>query len=209
MFYFSMRTLQLTCLVACCLITFLARSQGYHPPTTLNGHFGLKFGAQTVKTAIQGTTPLIAKNSTEFNLGLIYRLRYRKYVLQPELLYNVKGGSFTLEQSTGSTVTHNNYNYLSVPVMFGYIPTEGITLQLGPEFSYALNTTASNGPAVRNDIGIAIGAHYDFLDMLSQLSLNARYVYGFINIAPADAQASYYNRAFQLSLVYNLYKKEK
>lgn len=203
-----MRTRRLTCFVACLLLAAVARSQGYHPPTTLNGHFGIKFGAQTVKTAIQGTSPLIAKNSTEFNLGVIYRLRYRKYVLQPELLYNVKGGSFTLEQSSGSTVTHNNYNYLSLPVMFGYIPTEGITLQVGPEFSYALNTPASNGPAVRNDLGLAIGAHYDFLDLLSQLSLNARYIYGFVNIAP-DTQASYYNRAFQLSLIYNLYKKEK
>ncbi len=203
-----MRTRRLIWFILCCFIAPFAWSQGYHPPTTLNGHFGLKIGAQTVKTAIQGTSPLIAKNSTEFNLGLLYRLRYRKLVLQPELLYNVKGGSFTLEQSTGSTVTHNNYNYLSVPVMFGYIPTEGITLQVGPEFSYALNTTASNGPAVRNDLGLAVGAHYDFLDLLANWSLNARYIYGFVNISP-DAQASYYNRAFQLSLVYNFYKKEK
>ncbi|MBC8151959.1 MAG: hypothetical protein H7Z72_03525 [Bacteroidetes bacterium] len=92
--------------------------------------------------------------------------------------------------------------------MFGYIPTEGITLQVGPEFSYALNTPASGGPAVRNDLGLAIGAHYDFLDMLANVSLNARYIYGFTNVSP-DPQASYYNRAFQLSLVYNFYKKEK
>lgn len=203
-----MRTLGLTYLVVFCLITSVARSQGYHPPTTLNGHFGLKFGAQTTKTAIQGTSPNIAKNSTQFNLGVMYRLRYRKYVLQPELLYSVKGGSFTVEQTTGATVTHNNYNYLSLPLMFGYIPTEGITLQVGPEFSYALNTPASNGPAVRNDIGLAVGAHYDFLDMLANWSLHARYIYGFVNISPV-AQANYFNRTFQLSLVYNLYKKEK
>ncbi len=206
-----MRTLRFTCFSICCLIASLAHSQGYHPPTTLNGHFGAKFGAQTTKTAIQGTSPNISKNSTEFNLGVIYRLRYRKYVLQPELLYSVKGGSFQIEPTSGTgarTTIHNNYNYLSVPVMFGYIPTEGITLQVGPEFSYALNTPASNGPAVRNDLGLAVGAHYDFLDMLANWSLNARYIYGFNNISP-DAQASFYNRTFQLSLVYNFYKKEK
>ena len=205
-----MRTLRTTCFIACCLIASFARSQGYHPPTTLNGHFGLKFGAQITKTAIQGTTVNVPKNSTEFNLGLMYRLRYRKLVLQPELLYSVKGGKFEISQAASPTTTiNNNYNYLSVPVMFGYIPTEGITLQVGPEFSYALNTTASNGPAVRNDIGLAVGVHYDFLDMLANWSLNARYIYGFIDIAPADATGSYYNRTFQLSLVYNLYKKEK
>ena len=204
-----MRTLRFTCFIACCLAASFVQAQGFHPPTTLTGHFGLKFGLQTVKTAIQGTTPVTAKNSTQFNLGVMYRLRYHKYVVQPELIYNVKGGTFQIEQ-TGSTPTtiNNNYNYLSVPIMFGYIPTEGITLQVGPEFSYALNTPASNGPAVRNDLGLAIGAHYDFLDMLSKLSLQARYIYGFTDIAP-DTQASYYNRTFQLSLVYNFYKKEK
>lgn len=205
-----MRTLRLVCFIACCLITFFARSQGYHPPTTLNGHFGAKVGAQTTQTAIDGTSTSISKRSTGFNLGVVYRLRYRKYVLQPELLYSVKGGSFQVEGVSGAprTTVKNNYNYLSLPVMFGYIPTEGITLQVGPEFSYALNTPATRGPAVRNDLGLAVGVHYDFLDMLSNVSLNARYIYGFTNIAP-DTQASYYNRAFQLSLIYNFYKKEK
>lgn len=205
-----MRTLRPVCFVACCLITSFARSQGYHPPTTLTGHFGAKVGAQLVQTAIEGTSPNTSRRSTSFNLGAVYRLRYRKYVLQPELLYSVKGGTFQVEGTGGSprTTIRNNYNYLSLPVMFGYIPTEGLTLQAGPEFSYALNTPASNGPAVRNDLGLAVGVHYDFLDLLANLSLNARYIYGFTNIAP-DPQASYYNRTFQLSLIYNFYRKEK
>lgn len=205
-----MRTLRLVCFVTCCLITSSVRSQGYHPPTTLNGHFGAKIGAQAAQTAIDGASTIISKRAISFNAGVVYRLRYRKYVLQPELLYNVKGGAFEVETVSGSprSVIKNNYNYLSLPLMFGYIPTEGITLQVGPEFSYALNTPTTNGPALRNDIGLAIGAHYDFLDLLSDLSLNARYIYGFTNISP-NAQASYYNRAFQLSLIYNFYKKEK
>ena len=142
----------------------------------------------------------------------MYRFRYNRFVIQPEVLYSAKGGTFQAVKVGGKVTTKNNFAYISVPLLFGYIPTEGITLQVGPEFSYALNSGTATGPGTRNDIGLVVGAHYDFLDMLDKFSLHLRYIHGLKNVAPPSDPAlavDYRNRVLQLSMVYNFYKKKK
>ncbi len=180
---------------------------GYGPSALLNsGHFGIKAGPSLTSAPIQGVSPTIAKQKLDFHFGVMYRYRFTKFVIQPELLYQLKGGTYQQFQigSSNRTTTENNFNYVSLPIMFGYIPTEGLTLQAGPEFSWAISTT--NGPQANRDLGIAVGIHYDFLDMLDKFSLNLRYVYGTTKI-PETVNSTLRNRAFQVSLVYNLYKK--
>ncbi len=175
----------------------------------LPGHFGLKAGASVTRVAISGgTETTVPKNKIDFNLGVMYRLRYNRLVFQPELLFNLKGGSYQIVKPAGRETVKNNFNYLTVPVLFGYIPTEGLTLQAGPAFSYALNNPASGGPGTRSDIGAVVGAHYDFLDLLAQYSLHVRYIYGFNNVTNV-AGTDFRNRELQVSVVYNLYKKKK
>lgn len=169
----------------------------------VQGIFAIKAGASSSRTVEEGVTPYSAKFKTDFHFGALYRLRYKRFVAHPEVLFALKGGSF---KGARDGVIRNNYNYLSVPIMLGYIPTEGIALQVGPEFSYALNTPATNGPAVRSDFGVAVGAHYDFLDMADQFSLHVRYIHGLKNIS-TNPIVERYNRAFQVSIVYNFYKK--
>lgn len=174
------------------------------------GHFGLKIGASLAQLNVSGITPNIPKRSLAPHLGVMYRYRLQKFVIQPELLLAIKGGSFQTERigATGRDTKKNQYYYASLPLLFGYIPTEGLTLQAGPEFSYALNAGSTNGPGAKNDIGLAVGAHYDFLDMLDKFSLHVRYVHGFTNVSP-EPLAIYKNRVLQASIVYNLYKKKK
>jgi hypothetical protein len=172
----------------------------------IQGVFGLKIGASSSKTVQEGVTPYISRFKTAFHLGGIYRMRYKRFVAQPELLFSLKGGTFK-RLGVNPQIVKNNYNYLSLPLMLGWIPTEGVVLQAGPEFSYALNTPTSHGPGQRFDTGIAIGAHYDFLDMADQFSLNLRYIYG-LNDISNDPIVKYHNRTFQISIVYNLYKKK-
>ncbi|GAB2514735.1 porin family protein [Spirosoma aerophilum] len=174
----------------------------------VGGHFGVKVGASFTQVAISGTSVNIPKRSLEPHLGVMYRYRYHKVVLQPEALLAVKGGTFQQEQVGGRSTTKQSYYYASLPLLLGYIPTEGLTIQAGPEFSYALNQSATSGPNAQNDIGAVVGVHYDFLDMLNKFSLHVRYVYGFTNVSP-EATASYYNRNLQVSLVYNLFPKKK
>lgn len=175
----------------------------------VGGHFGVKVGASFTQIAISGATVNIAHRGLQPHLGAIYRYRYHRYVVQPEVILSIRGGTFQQEQTAGNrTTTGVSYYYASLPLMLGYIPTEGLTLQAGPEFSYALNAGQPGGPGANNDLGVAVGAHYDFLDMLSKFSLNVRFIYGLVNVSP-EPTASYYNRNLQVSLVYNLYPKKK
>ncbi len=182
---------------------------------SLEGNFGLKLGPAISRTRVGGTTDIIHKQNLDLlgQAGVTYRVRYHKFTLQPELLYAVKGGTFqritpgSINGVETRTTDVNSFQYLSLPVMFGYIPTEGLTLQVGPEISYLLNPGTTNAPGQKTDLGIAVGAHYDFLDMLEKFSLHVRYVYGVTNVSGSTTY-SYYNRAFQVGIVYNL-RKEK
>ena len=170
----------------------------------IQGVFGLKIGASSSTTAQEGITPYISRFKTAFHLGGVYRLRYKRFVAQPELLLSIKGG--TLKRlGVNPQIIRNNYNYLSVPLMLGWVPTEGLVLQAGPEFSYAIKTPY--GPGKKSDTGIAIGAHYDFLDMADKFSLNLRYIYG-LNDVSDNPIVQYKNRTFQVSIIYNFYKKK-
>ncbi|MCK8491338.1 MULTISPECIES: porin family protein [Spirosoma] len=186
--------------------SFLVRAQSNNP---VGGHFGLKVGGSLTRLRLSGTSANIPKQNLDPHIGVMYRYRYHRLVLQPEALLNIKGGAFQAVQADGTRQTINNtYTYVSVPLLFGYIPTEGLTIQAGPEFSYALNSGSANGPGRNNDLGVVLGAHYDFLDMLDKFSLHVRYIYGVTNVSP-EATATYQNRVFQASLVYNLYPKKK
>ncbi|WP_020596891.1 porin family protein [Spirosoma panaciterrae] len=184
----------------------LTQAQSNKP---IGGHFGLKLGASFTQIAISGATANIPHRTLQPHLGVMYRYRYNRWVVQPEALLSIRGGNFQQEQNNGTrTTTAISYYYASLPLMLGYIPTEGLTIQAGPEFSYALNAGQTGGPGVNNDLGIAAGVHYDFLDMLHNFSLHARFIYGLTNVSP-EATASYYNRNLQISMVYNLFPKKK
>ncbi len=182
----------------------LSRAQSNLP---VGGHFGVKFGAGLTRVHVDGISPNIPKQALVPNIGLMYRYRQQRLVFQPEALLAVKGATFQVLRGATRETTSNDYYYLSVPLLLGYIPTEGLTVQAGPEFSYAINAGKATGPGVRNDLGLAVGIHYDFLDMLDKFSLHIRYIHGFTNVSP-EPLAIYKNRTLQLSLVYNLYHKK-
>ncbi len=195
-------------LILFCFFAFSPLLTSAQSDKPIGGHFGLKFGASFTQVSISGTSLNIPKRALQPNLGVMYRYRYNRLVFQPEALLAVKGGTFQQEQVGGRSTTKHSYYYACLPVLLGYIPTEGLTLLAGPEFSYALNSGSETGPGAKNDLSLVVGIHYDFLDMLSKLSLHLRYVNGFTNVSP-EPTASYYNRNVQVSLVYNLFPKKK
>jgi hypothetical protein len=201
-----MHTYRLLLLICLVTLSGLTWAQSNNP---VGGHFGIKIGGSLTQIAITGTSPNIPHRALEPHLGVMYRYRYHRVVVQPEAILAIKGGTFQVEQSAGGRTTNGiSYYYASLPIMVGFIPTEGLTLQAGPEFSYALNAGRTGGPGAKNDLGIAVGAHYDFLDMLDKFSLHVRYIHGIYNVSP-EASANYFNRNFQVSMVYNLYPKKK
>lgn len=165
--------------------------------------FGLKAGTNTAKTVVSGSDLFISKYNTGFHLGGFYRARFGKFVVQPEILYQVKGGTF----KNNDALIRNNYNYITVPIILGYVPTEGLTIEAGAEWSRALNGVKSLGPEINRDFGITAGVRFDLLDAADKFSLNLRYNYGTTNISNIVGIEKY-NRGIQFSVIYNFYKEK-
>ena len=101
---------------------------------------------------------------------------------QPELLY-----SGQVVKSDAGDIT---MNYISVPLLLKIYPTTSFSIEVGPEFSYLMATSPSTmaadgaeisvGDCKGLNMGIAAGLAYDF-EM--GLTFNARYTYGFNDIA--------------------------
>ncbi|MFN8354608.1 MAG: outer membrane beta-barrel protein [Spirosomataceae bacterium] len=190
---------KLITLLVVLLATQVGRAQVYMKP-----HFGVKIGMTSGYTAYSPKDTITTfRYKTDLHIGVFYRMRNEKWVFQPELQFMVKGGTWKRPRE----IIFNNYNYVTFMPVVGYIPTEGLTFEVAPEFSYATNTPSTYGPPTRKDFGVMLGARYDFLDMLEDFSLNVRYMYGFTNISD-KAGLTMNNRAFSVSLIYNWYKKK-
>jgi Outer membrane protein beta-barrel domain len=172
--------------------------------TYLKPHFGLRIGGNISYTTLSPNFIYNLKYQSHPNLGVFYRVRLGKFVLQPEVQLTVKGGTFSREEE----VIRNNFNYLAVVPVLGYTLTEGLTAEIAPEFNFALNSPGpSFGPAKKRDTGLAVGFRYDFMDIAEDFSLNLRYLHGFSNVSGV-ANETQYNRTLQVSVIYNFYKKK-
>lgn len=170
--------------------------------------FGPKVGLQMTKVKIiDNPTTIISKNRFDFNAGVYGRLNFGKFSVQPEVMYQEKGGNFT----EGLT-QQQSYQFISTPVIFGYKVAKGINFEVGPEYSWALNTGSINadnnifGPDNDKDFALVVGTRIDMLDALSMFSINIRYVHGFNDMTSRvsdEIPLDFRNRTLQLSVSYN------
>lgn len=168
--------------------------------------YGPKIGVQMTKVQIiDNPTEIESSNRFRLQGGIFTRFNVGKFSLQPEFVYDQKGGRFTTPAQT------HNYSYLTTPVLLGYTPIKGVYFEAGPEFGWALNagkvneTTSVYGPERNRDMGITVGTRINMLDAFSLVSLNIRYTQGlenttmrFSNTTPLDFR----NRTLQLSVTY-------
>lgn len=185
-------------------LLFSGLAHGQITPTFFQ--YGPKIGVQMTKVQIiDNPTEITSQNRFKLQGGLFTRFNVGRFSLQPEFLYDQKGGRFTTPAET------HNYSYLTTPVLLGYMPIKGLYLEAGPEFSWALNagksnlTTSTYGPDRNRDMGVTVGTRINMLDGFSLLSLNIRYTQGlenttmrFSNTTPLDFR----NRALQVSVTY-------
>lgn len=185
-------------------LLFSGLAHGQIVPTFFQ--YGPKIGVQMTKVQIlDNPTEIVSQNRFKFQGGVFTRFNVGKFSLQPEFLYDQKGGRFTTPAES------HNYSYLTTPVLLGYTPIKGLYLEAGPEFGWAFNsgksdaTTSTFGPDRRQDMGITVGTRINMLDAFSLLSINIRYTQGlenttmrFSNTTPLDFR----NRALQLSVTY-------
>lgn len=170
--------------------------------------FGPKVGLQMTKVKIiDNPTSFDSKNRFDFNAGVFTRLNLGQFSIQPEVMYQEKGGNFS-----GNGTQQHSFQYLSTPIIFGYRPAKGINLEIGPEYSWAINSGFVDedrnvyGPDAKNDVAIVVGTRIDMLDALSMFSVNIRYVHGLNNVTNRFSDTTpldFRNRTLQLSISYN------
>ena len=186
------------------LFSFLILAQLSDAQTVyMKPHFGVRVGMNSAYTTFSPNFIYVLRFQSHPAIGAFYHIRSKKWSFQPEVQFNIKGGTFKGE----SDVIRNNFNYLSLMPVLGYVVTEGLTLEAIPEYSFALNDFKTNGPEKNKDFGLGLGLRYDVLDAGEDFSICLRYTHGFTNLTTVPTQTQY-NRTFQISVLYNFYKKK-
>jgi hypothetical protein len=168
--------------------------------------FGPKAGLLMNGIATLDTVTFKKKLSVGYQGGIFTRFNYGAFSLQPELVYQVKGGS-----TTAPTQAKYSYKYISTPLIVGYTPIKGIYFEAGYEPSWALNKGYKKdgltiyGPDVATDKSLIVGTRINMLDMVSLFSLNIRYTHGLQNVSTSKqglTPLDFRNRSVQLSVTY-------
>ncbi|MBP6387184.1 MAG: PorT family protein [Pseudarcicella sp.] len=123
-------------------------------------------------------------NRQSFHAGLaIKNIKISpKIGIQPELLFSNQGFSVA---SYGDV----SLNYISLPILFTFPVTEGLDLQVGPQFNYLLNADLSIPKTIFSlsykglfndfDAGAVAGLEYQ---VHKNISLGGRYYLGMANV---------------------------
>lgn len=140
-----------------------------------------------------------------------------KIVLQPELLYAVKGYRFDATAFHGKGVV--SFNYITLPLMAGYRATGRLTVMAGPEAGYLISarskfdkkTVDISNNYENLDLGINLGLAYQ---LNVNLGIDLRYSHGVkplmhFNYTDANGQVigsgkGYHNRGMQLGLFFGI-----
>jgi len=179
--------------VACLMLGTAANAQ--------NWTFGAKAGMN-----VTGITDDDIDMGTKFSfhLGAFAEYRFNDFFgVQPELIYSRQGA---YEKENGIK-GYARFNYINVPILAKLYVTEGLSIDLGPQFGILLNSKAvakGNGDTIKSDwdgskgfdVSFAMGLTYS-IDY--HWSINARYNLGLTNV---DKDFDGKNSVFQIGVGY-------
>lgn len=181
--------------------------------------FGVKAGFNVSNVKNVGST----ENKTRLGLngGLLTEIKIRKKIIvRPEVLYSIKGNKFPATAFNGGGTL--SLNYISIPLLGGFRPTDKFTILLGPEFNFLTSANSRfdgvNHDGTKNfrkfDFAIDLGATYT---IIKGLGVELRYSYGFedlVDVTYTDQNGNDIgtgrigsNRVFQLGVFYKFSKK--
>jgi len=200
-------------LIFCLSMAFLSAQAQIYP--------GIKVGGNLSNLTFYGpSAPVFPDNYYQvkpgLQAGIFAQMRFEPYFyLQPELIW-ISKGSQVLEDFVSTNRTNFNLNYLSLPLLAIYKPSDNLGLEFGPEFSYLLSTRVNNQNLQEFldfqdvDVSLTAGILYEFEKMLF---IDFRFSFGLFNVEqfaftdnsgnPIDTQRTR-NTSFQISLGYNL-----
>ncbi len=143
-----------------------------------------------------------------FHAGIYAMFDMGAFTITPELLYSQKGSKDYYTAPTGESISLN-WDYLSVPVMFGVQLFDVIGLQVGPQVGYLLTHkqksdaeayndevniddvtfTVADGTIKRTygkfDLGVALGVTFD---VSGRINAGVRYTHGLGKVINEDYQ---------------------
>lgn len=155
-----------------------------------------------------------ANNKASIHLGAFAQTQFTDLVgMKVELLYSRQGFADKYREDGESIKVKGRVNYLNIPVLAKLNVYKNLSVDLGPQFGFALNARMKSkwGDTVVKkkirdlntfELGFAMGVAYE-LDL--GLIVSARYNLGITNVFDKDAVGSNNkNRVFQLSVGYKL-----
>ncbi len=182
------------------LIAFLSTGIYAQVPIT----FGPKVGYTSSKLKMD-LSGIEEDFKSGFEAGVFVRVKIKKFYLQPELYYAVKGGTLDSINVTKEI----SLNTLDIPVLVGYrlIDNKAFNFRVfaGPVASFIVNKKVDNASELINDIddksikdaiwGVQLGAGIDILIF----TLDVRYELGLNDISNYSG-ASIKSNTFHVSL---------
>ena len=147
--------------------------------------YGIKAGASITSMKGQGWSDKQPKFG--FVFGFIAESNFNaRFFLKPELVFSTKG--FKFDGSYGFGNGSLDFNYLSVPFLFGFRPTKKISLLAGPEIGYLQDVKSKDNDRVydlknnysRFDFCANIGCQFK---IGSRFGAELRYSHGLIDLS--------------------------
>lgn len=132
-------TLKLSVIVL--MITFAENIHLYGQNTLI----GVKSGINFVDIATSGNQIFPSYSyKPGMNIGISIKHEFNdKMGIQSDIQYVLKGGKFDYQNpGEEKVVTKNNFNYLSVPLLFKVHIFNNFSLETGPDFSYLISPTS-------------------------------------------------------------------
>lgn len=154
---------------------------------SMQAQFGVKAGVNFANFRGDGADNLNVL--TTWHAGVVYEAEITKdFSFQPELLYSVSGAK--------NDDTEYKLSYFTAPLMLEFYPTEGFSIQAGPQLSMLVNET-DNFEGFKSktfDLGVAAGLEFY---LTNNLFVQARYYNG---IQKVSANADIKNTVVSASL---------
>ena len=148
------------------------------------------------------------KNKLSLHLGAFAEKRYSDLMgASAELIYSRQG--FRGKDKDLDVKYKTRVNYLNIPILAKFFVWEGLSVDVGPQFGFAINAKTKakvDGSSAKTklkdfnvfDFSIPIGVTYRVEDFF----VSARYNIGLTDVF--DAGVNNKNHVFQLSIGYNL-----
>ncbi len=167
--------------------------------------FGVKGGVNFA--TITGDDIDSPDSRTSFHVGALAEFPISDmFSIQPEVMYSGKGFDFEFEGTDGDNA-ELQLDYIDVPVLAKIYVTEGLSFEVGPQFSFLVNEEADFNPnSDDGDIVLDEAESFDFgvaggVTFLTNIGLFAsgRYTMGLVDVyQDVDAKHS----VFQISVGY-------